>query len=393
MSGIFIEHSECTGCGLCRFSCPSGAIELKDIAQVDAAICTLCGLCVDSCPQGAIRLKKEKAETAADLTPWKGVWVFAEQKQGQPVSVVLELLSKGRELADSLKQPLSAVLLGGGEAACSLLGRHGADMVYLCSCPGLQLPDEQTYLPVLAALVREHKPSILLFGATGFGRSLAPRLAAHLKTGLTADCTGLEIDAETSLLKQTRPAFGGNLMATIVCASRRPQMATVRPGVFPAVDKGVPGAKIIPVPEPDPIKLLVRLLSEETAGQAESIAAAPFILSVGRGIGNQKNLKLAQELAKRLGAQLGASRPLVEEGWLPYHHQIGQTGCSVAPRLLMTFGISGAVQHLAGIGGAQCIVAVNSDPEAPIVAAAHYAVVGDCQEILREMLAKLDSVK
>ena len=385
MSAIRVDAAKCVGCGACVRACASNALSLLDKkVVVDGSACTLCTLCVDACPVEAISLDRGGAQ--ADCAQWQGVWVFAEVQQGTAAPVVLELLTQGRTLAAASGQRLTAVLPGGDEDTCALLASYGADEVLRCG--GGEQPDEAVLAALLAQLVQQYKPAVLLFGATPLGRSLAPRLAARLGTGLTADCTGLEMDGETGLLRQTRPAFGGNLMATIVCPNHRPQMATVRPGVFPAWPAPAPG-QVTQVSLPDVLPRVTRLarVLGETQG---SLSSAELIVSVGRGIGVRKNLSLITRLAQLLGAQVGCSRPLVESGWMAYEHQIGQTGCSVAPKLLLTFGISGAIQHQAGIGGAGCIVAVNSDPEAPIFNLAHYKVVADCRDVLEQLIARLE---
>ena len=240
-------------------------------------------------------------------------------------------------------------------------------------------------------MITQYKPEILLLGATGFGRSLAPRIAARVKTGLTADCTILEIDHETGLLHQTRPAFGGNLMATIVCPGHRPQMATVRPGIMPVQDPDFSReGQIISMEYEDSIEKKIKLMEEILAPEVKTIADAEIIVAVGRGIGSQKNMALAEKLASLIGGSLGVSRPLVDIGWGNHKNQIGQTGSSISPKLLISCGISGAIQHLAGISGAENIIAINTDPEAPIFNTAHYKVVGDCVEILKKMITSIE---
>ena len=321
----------------------------------------------------------------------RDIWVFIEQADGEPLPVALELLSKGRDLAKNSNAELCAVIFGGSDETLGTLADFGAGIIYRCGGAAPSAYDEEIQTQRLANLVREYSPDVFLFGATGFGRSLAPRLAARLGTGLTADCIMLDIDSESGFLLQTRPAFGGSLMAVITCPDKRPQMATVRPGVFCAVP--IPRnhePNVINVETPAEEITHVRLISESCEAPDPGISGADIIVSAGLGIGHVKNLALVERLASLLGAQVGASRPLIESGWLPYRHQIGQTGCSVAPKLLLAFGISGAVQHLAGISGAERIIAVNNDPDAPIFSVAHYAIVGDCREILCNMISILE---
>ena len=261
----------------------------------------------------------------------------------------------------------------------------------VCRDERLRQNDAEVYARLICDLVAERKPEAILYGATAFGRELAPGVAVRLQTGLTADCTVLSMDTGTGLLQQTRPAFGGNLMATIICPNHRPQMATVRPGIFkaPDFDYGRSGT-IAQVTLAEDVKARVEIsIPSEEWGQQASIADAERLVVVGRGIGSKKNLPLMRKLADALGAELGCTRPVVEAGWLEYRHQIGQTGVSVSPKLLVSIGVSGAIQHLAGIGGAECIIAINEDPDAPIFGAAQYKVVGDAVEVVEELLAQL----
>ena len=319
------------------------------------------------------------------------LWVFCEVQGDVLLPVGLQLLGRAKTLAAESGRPLYAVVLGKlPQGGAELLLASGADEV-LCS-DGAAMADklEQPYADCLIALAKQYQPDILLVGATPFGRAFAPRVAAALGTGLTADCTELSIEEETGLLLQTRPAFGGNMMATIKTATQRPQMATVRPGVLPLPEPAAVEAKE-PVMVPyNALAGLAKLLKETAINKGEDISQSKIIVSAGRGIGQKKNLKLVKALAEKLGGQVGASRPLVDMGFCPYSSQIGQTGYSVAPDLLICCGISGAVQHLAGIGGAKTVIAINSDPKAPIFAVADYQIVGDCVTVLEALLQALE---
>ncbi len=389
--GISIDKNRCIGCGLCVPACPFGAIKVENKAAVILDNCTLCGACVSACKKQAVLLARGKYPEIPQSGACEGIWVFAEQYGGALKNVTFELLAKARELADSLGCKVSAVLLGStaAESAQKLI-EYGADEVLIADAPYLHGCGDQAYAAVLANLVRTQKPEVLLIGATSFGRSLAPGAASLLGTGLTADCTKLTINPKTRLLEQTRPAFGGNLMATIICPERRPQMATVRPRVFqPLAPEAGRTGKIIRLTLPEPETSFVRTLQTEKLELKMNLTDADIIIAVGKGIGGPKNIRLAQELAAALGGAVGASRPVVDLGWLPYTQQVGQTGKTVAPKLYIACGISGAVQHLAGLGAIDTVVAINNDPDAPIFKAAHYAIVGDCLEILPEMTAQV----
>lgn len=300
-------------------------------------------------------------------------------------------MGRAKNLAEESNRPLYAVVLGEiSDESVKLLYASGAQEVICSVGPTLEEKLEQPYADSLISLVKQFEPDILLVGATPFGRAFAPRVSAALGTGLTADCTELSIEPESKLLLQTRPAFGGNMMATIRTATSRPQMATVRPGVLPLPEPmEVDECKPIII-KYDGLNSLVKLLKETTISRGADISQSKIIVSAGRGIGQKKNLKLVQTLADKLGGQVGASRPLVDMGFCPYSSQIGQTGYSVAPELLICCGISGAVQHLAGIGGAKTIIAINTDPKAPIFSVADYKIVGDCVSVLEHLIKALD---
>jgi electron transfer flavoprotein alpha subunit len=389
--GIRVDFEKCTGCGNCVTVCPFGLIEIVDDKAHIKEGCTLCGACRDTCAFEAIIIEAVPEAAPVDDT-YRGVWVFAEQRDGQLKGIAYELLAKGRGLADTLKTELSAVCFGHGLKEIEKLVAQGADRVYIIDDPSLAQHQEDFYTQELARLIQEHKPEIVLAGATALGRAFIPRVAATLKTGLTADCTGLDIDTEKRLLLQTRPTFGGNIMATIVCQYRRPQMATVRPRVFKrnAADSSHKGQIIKVDFKKEAVTSRTRLLSfVEELTERVKIEDADIIVSGGRGLGKGENFALVEELAKTLGAAVGSSRPPVDEGWIPYSRQVGQTGKTVCPKLYIACGISGAVQHLAGMQTSDCIVAINSDPTAPIFEVATYGIVGDLFKVIPLLIEKI----
>jgi electron transfer flavoprotein alpha subunit len=355
--------------------------------------CTLCGACAEECPEGAIFVPS--LGKGQDTDGYGGVMIFAEQRLGKMAEVSYELLRKGRELADTLQVPLSAALIGKEVSSFSQgLIDQGADLVYTADHPALEGFTDDLYGDVLTRIIRTFKPEILLAGATSIGRSFIPKVATQIGTGLTADCTELSIDQEKRLLLQTRPAFGGNIMATIICPEKRPQMATVRPKVM---KKGVPqpgrSGQVVPV-EMDWSKLSqkTKLLEiVEEVSEKVRLAEADVIVAGGRGLQEEKNFALIRELADLLGAAVGASRGAVDSGWISYAHQVGQTGKTVAPKLYIAVGVSGAVQHMVGMQSSETIVAINNDPHAPIFDAATYGIVGDLFEIVPEMIRQLKS--
>jgi electron transfer flavoprotein alpha subunit len=395
--GIIVKVDLCTGCETCVNECPFGSIEMKDDVAVITEKCTLCGTCVESCPVYAIEMTEEpKPAHAADLSAFKGLWVFAEQRNGKVVPVAYELLGEGRRLADSLETELAAVLMGTGlDGEARALIAAGADKVYLYEDALLNEFHEDAYADALSELVNKHKPEIILAGATSIGRAFVPLVATRVRTGLTADCTMLDVDLEKRNLLQTRPAFGGNIMATIVCPGYRPQMATVRPGVMKrlAADNSRTG-EIIKSGPATPMTSKTRLLEViEEAGHKINISEAEVIVAGGRGMGSEKGFALLKELADALGGVLGASRAAVDAGWIHYPHQIGQTGRTVSPRIYFACGISGAIQHLAGMQSSDVIIAINKDKDAPIFSVADYGIVGDVFEIIPMLIQKVKQAR
>ena len=387
-----VDEKKCVACGECVEVCPVEAIDIvDDVAQVDDN-CTLCGLCVDVCDYEAIGLPEVQTAETEDLESYKGVWVVAEHYNGELHSVSFELLGAGRKLADKLKVELAAVLIGYKlqERAKKLIG-YGADRVHLAEHPDLITFNDESYANVLTELIKEKKPEILLAGATAVGRSFIPRVAVAVETGLTADCTGLDI-GDDGLLYQTRPAFGGNVMATILCPRRRPQMATVRPMVMKKPDFNKERQGVVEAFAPSPKAVTSRVKVLETVTQEQEtvrITEADVVITGGRGLQKAENFKILEEVALLLNGAIGATRSVVDEGWMPYSHQVGQTGKTVSPKLYIACGVSGAIQHVVGMQGSEIIVAVNKDPNAPIFDIVNYGIVADLFEFVPELVKKI----
>lgn len=384
---IRVILDKCTGCTLCVKVCPFDAIKMEDKkAVIDLTKCTLCGACVDACKFDAIIIQEPEKKEKVDPSAYKDVWVFCEQKKSKVQSVAFELLGKGRELADKLGVDLCGVVLGENmEEECREVIARGADKVYLVDSPKLRAYQDEPYTKVLTPLIEKYKPEIVLCGATTIGRSLISRVAVKLNAGLTADCTGLDIDEKERLLLQTRPAFGGNIMATIIAPDARPQMSTVRHKVMKeaAPDKNRKG-QIIKEEFPDDVFTSRSKLIDvvEEIEETINIAEADIIVSGGRGVGSKENFDLIKELALTLNGAVGSSRSAVDAGWMPYSHQVGQTGKTVCPKLYIACGISGQIQHLVGMKSSDVIVAINKDHEAPIFSVASYGIVEDLFKVV-----------
>jgi electron transfer flavoprotein alpha subunit/NAD-dependent dihydropyrimidine dehydrogenase PreA subunit len=396
---VIVIQKDCTGCEECLASCPYEAIEMVDEVAWINEKCTICLACIEACPVECIIEEESKVELPdLDKGSYSGIWIFAEQRNGKVSSVVLELLGAGRDLSEKTGEKVTAVLLGHDmEPAARELVHHGADEVLYVDDPSLAQFNDGPYSSVLSDLIEERRPSIVLAGATFMGRSFIPMVASRINTGLTADCTALAIDDETGDLLQTRPAFGGNIMATIICPRHRPQMATVRHKVLPEAPKD-PHHKgevhIIRGIDEAKMDMRTRVMEVvEDVIDTVNLAEADIIVSGGRGLGSPEGFKVVEELALLLDGAVGASRSAVDSGWVPYSHQVGQTGKTVQPKLYIACGISGAVQHLAGMQASDVIVAINKDADAPIFDVATYGLVGDVFTIIPEIIRAVKSAR
>jgi len=419
---------KCIACGArCQSDCPKDAIEMDDKGEpiINLDMCTGCRRCIKVCPADAIEIyytpeeqkilaeiaaqakaaaaeveevSAEEAAILAKIKEYRGVWVFVEQTEGKPAGVSWELLSVGADLAGIRGVELCTVVVGDKmESLCHESFAYGAAKVYLIDDPVFHYYRTEPYYKAICYLIEKYKPEIVLMGATGLGRDLAGAVATKLKTGLTADCTGLAID-DRGFLLQTRPAFGGNIMATILTERNRPQMATVRPHVMPMPEKDTSRRGEI-IPESVPVKeedIVVKVLEIiEGSKQGVDVAAADVIVSGGRGMCAPENFHILQELADELDGVVGCSRAAVEAGWMPVERQVGQTGKTVRPKIYIACGISGAIQHLVGMQTSDVIIAINTDQHAPIFEVATYGIVGDLFKIvpaitnrIRELQAK-----
>lgn len=419
-----LAEGKCIACGArCQSSCPVNAIEMTDQGEpiINAEKCIGCVKCVKVCPAQAIdmfftpeerkvldeimgqgevaaeEVDEEARGLAARLAAYRGVWVLVEQTEGIPARVSWELLGKGRELADSLGVPLAALVVGESvEQLCGEAFAYGADRVCLVDAPVFRHYRTETYLKALCFLVEKYKPEVILMGATGLGRDLAGAVATAVRTGLTADCTGLAIDEKRNLM-QTRPAFGGNIMATIMCDKFRPQMATVRPHVMPMPARterrtGEIVRESVDIREED-VQAKVMEIIADTGKNIVDIGGAEFIVSGGRGMMAPENFSMLKELADELGGVVAGSRSAIDAGWLPPERQVGQTGKTVRPKIYIACGISGAIQHLVGMQDSDLIIAINRDKEAPIFEVAHFGIVGDLFQIVPSLTRRIRELK
>ena len=390
---VNVIKEKCRGCSICVKNCPFEAITMENKLAVIGTACTGCGVCVEKCPFQAIE-KTEERKSTVDLSEYHDVWVFAEQREGALMPVVKELLGEGRKLADEIGCSLCTVLCGNNvDDLVGELFEYGADKVYLADHKELKSYRTDAYTIVIHDAIKQYKPEIVLLGATHIGRDLGPCLAVRCNTGLTADCTKLEIDPEDKKIKQTRPAFGGNLMATIICPNHRPQMSTVRPGVMEKSER-VSGRK------GEVISLSVNLSKEDLktrilevvkeAGEAVSLTDAEIIVAGGMGLGGAEGFDLLKKLADKLGGVVAASRAAVDAGWIDHSYQVGQTGTTVRPKVYFACGISGAIQHVAGMQNAEQIIAINKNQNAPIFEVADYGIAGDLYQVIPALIDALD---
>ncbi|MFX1393368.1 MAG: FAD-binding protein [Promethearchaeota archaeon] len=394
---IRIDDEICTGCGSCVASCPYGGIEIINDKACITEDCNLCGACVEACTVEAIILEREEFKIEKmDISQYKGVWVIAEHYKSKIHDVAFQLLGKGRELADKRKANLTLLILGADfDNQLEKISQYGQDEIIYIKSKILNDYYSDLYVKAIAELIQEYKPEIVLIGATPTGRDFSPRVSKRLHAGLTADCTGLKIDEETGNLLQTRPTFGGHIMATIRTPNSRPQMATVRPGIFKIPEQVKKKVKTTIIDydfkEKDTVTKIVKIIAREKS--RVNLEEAEIIVSGGRGVGSKENFKIIRDLATVLNAEVGGSRVAVELDWIEHDHQVGQTGKTVSPRLYIACGISGAIQHIVGMQGANIIVAINKDENAPIFKVAHYGIVGDLHKVIPALIKEIKRVK
>ena len=395
---IRLIAEKCRGCELCIKKCPQDAITMENKLAVIGPACNLCNQCLEPkfCPFDAFERVEEAPSSSRvqiDITQYKDVWVFAEQRSGKLMNVSIELLGEGKKLADDIGCKVCAILCGDNvDGLVAELMEYGADIVYYANAPELKTYNTDAYTKAIYQAILKYKPEVVLMGATHIGRDLGPCIAVRSETGLTADCTKLDIDPVDKKLMQTRPAFGGNLMATIVCPDHRPQMSTVRPGVMQKPERvaGKKGERVdLEVSfEKGDIRMEV-LEIVKAMKEIVSLTDAEIIVSGGAGLGGPDGFKTIKLLADRLGGVVGSSRAAVDAGWIDHSHQVGQTGTTVKPKLYIACGISGAIQHLAGMQTSDYIVAINKNENAPIFEVADYGIVGDLYKVIPALIDAL----
>ena len=395
---MIVDKETCVGCGACVAICPVGAISLEDKAHIDPDCCIGCGACVNECPVGAISPESTVEKKEVENNEGSDLWVITELENGEPVGVTYELIGVASDLAAKAGEHCCAVLVTSeaGEIPQKLIAA-GADKVYVIADAKFADYNTDLYTDAVCQLVDACKPSALLIGATADGRDLAPRIAARKMTGLCADCTALDIDTENKVVEWTRPALGGNILATILCKENRPQMGTVRPKVFKAkpMDATRTG-EVINFTCANLVESPVKLLKKETIAGTSSIKIedAEVICSGGRGMGSVDNFKVLEELAALFeNGSVAGSRAVVDEGWIGHSCQVGQSGKTVTPKIYFACGISGAIQHLAGMTGSDMVIAINKDANAPIFNIAQYGIVGDANVIIPKLIAKIKAYK
>ena len=389
---IRVSFEKCTGCRKCKNVCLYDAIEIVDNKIVINENCVFCGACINECGFDAIEIIGG-TEEKKDFSDYKNIWVFIEQKEGRARRVSIELLTHGRTMAKQCNQKICALVLSEDpDGLVNELIPFGVDKIYVAKSAIFKDNLDEPYAKKIAQAISGYKPSIFLAGATAFGRSVIPKVAAVLKAGLTADCTELNISKD-GLLEQTRPTFGGNILATIITRNSRPQMATVRPRTYEAIPSDGSNPDIININVKDDLLTSRIKLIQSTKHQGEDINIEDYevLVAGGRGIGCAENFSLLQKFAGALGGAVAASRAVVDAGWISYPHQVGQTGKTVKPRLYIACGISGAIQHLAGMQTSDIIIAINKDPDAPIFKVATYGIVGDVADVIPRILKKLST--